>query len=132
MPCGCPGAAGGIDCFCEGGAWPRPSSGAVPAAGGFSGGGCVGVCARAIDDAPSTTSTIARTPQRPIDGSVSEMRAIRKRASSQDFFTTSTMPCTLWALFASMPFSSLVSGIWTIFSMPLPPTTTGTPMKRSL
>lgn len=50
----------------------------------------------------------------------------------QLFFTMSTTDCTLWALFASMPFSSSVSGISTIFSTPLPPMMQGTPMKRSL
>lgn len=55
-----------------------------------------------------------------------------REASYQLFFTTSTMPCTDCALFASMPFSSSVSGIWTIFSTPPPPMMTGTPMKRSL
>ena len=48
------------------------------------------------------------------------------------FFTTSTMPCTLAALFASIAFSSAVSSSSMIFSTPLPPMTMGTPMYMSL
>ncbi len=53
-------------------------------------------------------------------------------SKAQPFLQMSTTACTLFALLASISFSASVSGMSMIFSTPLPPMTTGTPMNRSL